>query len=147
MTVWKVIVHYAFLIVHCHRFVMTFLSFPMKVINIYKKTEKNAFLQHSLCHQFHSVAFQLFSSFSISYLNHPVALSTTYSITHHTRIQCIIRSFFKRKQKAFQLPGALLSIPFAHYNPITYSMCDLLKKVKSQEIDEGRFLSAYTFSI
>ena len=127
MTVWKVIVHYAFLTVHCHRFAMTSPSFLIKVINLYKKTEKNAF-QHSLCHQFHSVAFQLFSSFSISNLNHPVTSSTMYSITYHTRTQCIIRSFFKCSQKRSVSLRTLLSIPFAHYIPITFPLHNLLQK-------------------
>ena len=106
MTVWKVIVHYAFLTVLCHRLVMTSPSFPIKVINIYKKTEKNAF-QHSLCHQFHSVAFQLFSSFSILNLIHPVTSSTTYSTTRHIPIQCIIRLFFSAIKRRSSSPERL----------------------------------------
>ena len=44
----KIIVNCYLLIVHCHRFAMTSSSFPIKVINIYKKTEKNAFSTFSL---------------------------------------------------------------------------------------------------
>ncbi len=129
MTVWKVIVHYAFLTVHCHRFAMTSPSFPIKVINIYKKTEKNAFSTFSLssislCRVSAIQFIQHFKSHSSSHFKHNIQYHTPCT---HTMYNPVI---FKCGKYALRIPGTLLYILLIHYKPITLSLCNLLKKVK-----------------